>query len=274
MKDKKVEWYNSGNVITNLIIGTILFIIICSQSFANVHYSSIGLFSSIINHNSVYLFILVYFIFLKLKVGKQYFNYSNILLVFIYSITTLTSLLTVIQSFSLTTTLDFILNILILLYLVHTLFRDTRIWKDFSINKSPFNEITNEFSFYSILVISTFLLIVNLISTVEVSGVVIALLDTIYYILFSRYIYLYRDYLEKKKIGVKNLGNFDELRDKISDTTKSVEKEISDFVKEKEIDKKIDEIGEKISDTTKEVKNTVKKVEKNINKKATKKGDK
>lgn len=278
-KNKKVEWYNNGNVITSLIIGTILFIIICSQSFVTTHGSSIELFSSIINHNSIYLFILVYFVFLKLRIGKKYFNYSNILLVFIYLLTTLTSLLTVIQSFSLNTTIDFIINILLLGYLFHTMFRDTSLWKGLHINKSPFNEIDNEFSYYSILVISVIYLVVNLISTVVISGVVIALLDTIYYILFGRYIYLYRDYLDKKKIGVKGLGNFDEIREKITDTTKSVEKEISDFVKEKEIDKKIDEIGEKITDTTKEVtkevKKTVKKVEKDIeNKKTTKKGDK
>ena len=63
MKDKKIMWYDNGNTIVNLIIGMILIIIICSQSFVTTHGSSLELFSSIINHNSVYLFILVYFIF-------------------------------------------------------------------------------------------------------------------------------------------------------------------------------------------------------------------
>lgn len=257
MKDKKVMWYDNGNTIVNLIIGMILIIIICSQSFVTTHGSSLELFSSIINHNSVYLFILVYFIFLKLSIGKKYFNYSNILLVFIYILTTFTSFLTLIQAFSLNTILDFVINIILLGYLIHTMFRDTTLWKGLHLNKSPFNEIDNEFSYYSILVISVFYLVVNLISTVVISGVVIAVLDTIYYILFGRYIYLYHEYLDKKKIGVKGLGNFDDIREKINDTTKSMEKEINDFVKEKEIDKKIDEIGDKIGNTAKDVKKEI-----------------
>lgn len=279
MKDKKQVWYNNGNVIVNLIIGVILTIIICSQSFVTTHGSSLELFSSIINHNSIYLFILVYFIFLKFKVGKKYFNYFNILLVFIYVLTTLTSFLTVIQSFSLNTIIDFIINISLLMYLFHTMFRDTRIWNGLHINKSPFNEIDNEVNYYIILVISVFYLIVNLISTVVVSGVVIALLDTIYYVLFGRYIYLYRRYLDNKRIGIRGLGNFDEVREKITDVTDSMKKEIDDFVKEKEIDKKIDKLGDKIEDATKKVEKDVskkvKKVKKDVEKKVkSKKGDK
>ena len=48
MKDKKVMWYDNGNVIVNLIIGVIITIIICSQSFVTTHGSSLELFSSII----------------------------------------------------------------------------------------------------------------------------------------------------------------------------------------------------------------------------------
>ena len=267
MKDKKTMWYDNGNVIVNLIIGIILVIIICSQSFVTTHGSSLELFSSIINHNSIYLFILVYFIFLKLPVGKKYFNYSNILLVFIYMLTTFTSLLTLIQSFSLNTTLDFVINVVLLTYLFHTMFRNTILWKGMHINKSPFNEIDNEFSYYSILVISVFLLVVNLISTVVISGVVIAILDTIYYILFGRYVYLYHRYLDDNKIGVKDLGNFNGIREKIDDTTKSMEKEINDFVKEKEIDKKIDKIGKDVSKTVENAKDELEDAKKTVVKK-------
>ena len=267
MKDKKTMWYDNGNVIVNLIIGIILVIIICSQSFVTTHGSSLELFSSIINHNSIYLFILVYFIFLKLPVGKKYFNYSNILLVFIYMLTTFTSLLTLIQSFSLNTTLDFVINVVLLTYLFHTMFRNTILWKGMHINKSPFNEIDNEFSYYSILVISVFLLVVNLISTVVISGVVIAILDTIYYILFGRYVYLYHRYLDDNKIGVKDLGNFNGIREKIDDTTKSMEKEINDFVKEKEINKKIDKIGKDVSKTVENAKDELEDAKKTVVKK-------
>ena len=128
--DKKNKWYDNANMITSLIIGTILLIIIFTQSFALRRNGSIELFTSIINHNSVYLFILIYFILLKFYVGKRYFNYLSVFVIFIYFIITTTSFLTVIQAFSLITSLDFLLNTLLLIYMVHTLMRDTRIWRD------------------------------------------------------------------------------------------------------------------------------------------------
>ena len=78
-KEKKVEWYNSGHIITTLIISVILLIVVVSQSYANGNIS-ISI-SSIINHNSFYLLVLVYFILLKFRVGKKYFNYLNLFLI-------------------------------------------------------------------------------------------------------------------------------------------------------------------------------------------------
>ena len=45
------------------------------------------------------------------------------------------------------------------------------------------------------------LLIVNLISATNFDGVVLTLFDTIYIILFSRYIYLYKDHCEKRNLA-------------------------------------------------------------------------
>ena len=215
-KEKKLKWYNSGNTITSLIIAIIVSIIICTQSFANNEFSLV-LFSSVINRNSIYLLVLIYFIFLKFSFGRKYFNYMNVVLVFIYFIVTITSLLTMVQFFSLNTVLNFSMNVILLVYLIHTFFRDTRIWKEFHLNNSPFNELTNENYFYGIIVIALFSLTVNLISTVDVSGVVISTLTTIYLILFGRYIYLYRYYLDHKKIDSNNTGNFNDVREKIQD---------------------------------------------------------
>ncbi|MBQ9018903.1 MAG: hypothetical protein IJ097_01150 [Bacilli bacterium] len=286
MEDKK--WYNSAKKITNLIIGLILLIIICNQSFAFGKNGSLELFTSIINHNTIYLFVLIYFILLKIYVGKRYFNYLSVFLIFIYFITTITSLLTLIQVFSLNSVLDFILNSLLLIYLVHVLLRDTRVWREFYLSSSPFNELTNDFIFYSIVVVSIFLLAVNLINTVVISGVIISVLDTIFKILFSRYIYLYRDYLDKKKINIDNTGNFDVVRDKVQDVldktdidekivakTKEVKKKVDSYVKDKKIDKKVEKIKDKVVDTTKEIENKVNDIvvdtKKEINKKSSKK---
>ena len=250
--DKNEKWYNSANTITSIIIGVILLIIIISQSFAFGNNGSFELFTSIINHNSIYLFILIYLILLKLPAGKSYFNYLNVFLIFIYFITTTTSFLTMIQAFSLNSVLDFTLNILLLIYLVHTLMRDTRIWREFYLSKSPFNELPNDFMFYSIMGVSLVLLAVNLISTVAIRGVILSTLDTIYIILMARYVYLYRKYLDKKKIDVGESMNFDDLKKKINEVDKKVSKELDDFgkrvdnyVKEKEIDRKKGQVHQK-----------------------------
>ena len=267
MKEQKVEkWYDSGHNITSLIITTILVIIICSQSYAVGESSSLALFGSVINHNSIYLLVLIYFILVKFPFGKKYFNYLSVFLIFIYFFATLTSLLTVVQSFGLNTVLSFTLNFVLFIYLVHTLFRDTRIWKEFSLNNSPFNELSNEWFFYAIIVLSVFLLAVNLISTVVIGGVVISCLDMIYVVLLGRYIYLYREYLDKKKIDANNKGNFDEVREVVSSKVQEVldktdidekvielKDKVVDFVEEKEIDKKIEEVKDKVVDTSKEI---------------------
>ena len=265
---KELKWYESGNIITSLIVGVIALIIICSQSFAVSSDSTLVLFGSIINHNSVYLLVVIYFIFLKLRIGKRYFNYLNVFLMFIYLLVTVTSLLTLVQSFSLNTTLTFILNFVFLIYLFHTMFRDTRIWKDFNLGESPFNELSNEWYFYTLIVISLILLAVNLISTVVIGGVVISILDTIYIVLFGRYIFLYREYLDYKKKDVNNKGNFDEIRenikktvddvtDKVAEGTNELKDKVSNFIEENEIEEKISDIKDKVVEGTNELKDKV-----------------
>lgn len=289
MKDKKqdIKWYNSANTITTLIIIVIGLIIVCSQSFTLGKYSSFELLTSVINHNSVYLFILIYFVLLKFYIGKRYFNYLSVLIIFIYFITTITSFLTFIQAFSLNTTLDFLLNFFIFIYLIHTLLKDTRIWREFYLSKSPFNDLSNDFMFYCIITISIFLLAVNLINTAVISGVIISILDTVYVLLLARYIYLYRRYLEKKKVGGEDHMNFDDIKKKINEVDKKVSKELDDFgkrvndyVEEKEIDKKIDKAKDTVVKTTKDVskqigkgvKDAAKDIKDSFN--DTKKGDK
>ena len=282
--EKKTKWYDNANTITSLIIGTIVLIIIFTQSFALGRNGSLELFTSIINHNSIYLFILIYFIVIKFYFGKRYFNYLSAFLIFIYFITTTTSFLTLVQSFSLNSTLDFLLNVLLLIYLVHTLMRDTRIWREFYLSKSPFNEVPNDFIFYSIIVISIILLAVNLISTIVVSGVIISILDTIYIILLTRYIYLYRNYLDRKKIDVGGDNmNMDDLKKTIKEIDKSVSKtvddigkNINDYVVENGIDKKIDKAVEATKEAGKEIGKNMKKAAKDVKDSldGTKKGDK
>ena len=261
-KDKKLKWYDSGNNITTCIIIIVLLTIICSQAFAVVGSNTISIIASVISHNTIYLLILIYFIGLKTYIGKKYFNYLNVFLMFIYFVLSVTSFLTVIQSFSLNTVLSFSINVIVLIYLFHTMFRDTRVWKEFKLGNSPFNEITNDFYFNTLVILVIISLFVNLISTVVLSGLVISILNALYITFLGRYIYLYRDYLDKKRLDINNKGNFDNLRKEVKEDLEEISGIIKDKTEDtvskvnetiKETKDNLEDIGENIKDKTEDV---------------------
>ena len=186
--------------------------------------------------------------------------------------------------------------------------RGTRAWKEFKLSGSPFNELTNETLYYIVIVISVFVLILDLISTEVLRGIIISLLDAVFLVLFGRYIYLYRKFLDDKKIDVDNEGNFDEVRkavdeavdtaqDKVHDVVDAAQDKVQDVLDKTDIDEKIkgaldktdidekivevkdmvvEEVKEATDATTKFVKETVEQVkeepkEKKPAKKTTKK---
>lgn len=261
-KDKKLKWYDSGNNITTCIIIIVLLTIICSQAFAVVGSNTISIIASVISHNTIYLLISIYFIGLKTYIGKKYFNYLNVFLMFIYFVLSVTSFLTVIQSFSLNTVLSFLINVIVLIYLFHTMFRDTRVWKEFKLGNSPFNEITNDFYFNTLVILVIISLFVNLISTVVLSGLVISILNALYITFLGRYIYLYRDYLDKKRLDINNKGNFDNLRKEVKEDLEEISGIIKDKTEDtvskvnetiKETKDNLEDIGENIKDKTEDV---------------------
>lgn len=195
-----VEWYDNPNSITTLSIISLFLIIVLSQSFAvKNNIGSNAILRNLLNHNSIYLVGLLYFIPLKTRVGKKYFNFLNLFLILIYTIFTITSVLTIIQSLSLTSLVTLGIYAMFLIYMIHSLLCNTRIWKEFRLDKSPFNDISNLNYFYTIVILGIILLTIDLIQTSTFDGAVISMLVTIYIILLSRYIYLYKDYVNKKK---------------------------------------------------------------------------
>lgn len=244
-EEKRLEWYNNPSMVTNIIIGLIVLNVLLSQSFAIKNGLSVGnMLTSILSHNSVYLLAAIYFICLKTKVGKKYFNFLNLFLILVYLLTSLTSLLTVIQSFNLGSVISLCIQLFIVLYLVHTFFRGTHIWKEFKFNKSPFNEFSNDGYYYTIMILAVILLAVNLILTTSFHGTILALLDCSFTLLFSRYIYLYWQYLDDKKIDSKNNGNFDKIVDKVEDEVKETIEDVKEVVQgaSETISNKFDEI--------------------------------
>lgn len=198
------EWYDNADLVTSLIIGVITILIILSQSFAvQNQIGAVNMLRSLLNHNSFYLFSLVYFILIKTDVGKRNFNILNIIFIALHILCAVASLFTIFQSFTVGSIFGFCLNCCILIYMIYVFLKDTRIWNDFKFDTIPFDEIDNDWYFYGISGLSIFILFINLINSLDLYGVIISLLGTIYTILFVRYIYLYKNH-EDKKVEKKN----------------------------------------------------------------------
>lgn len=257
-QEKNIEWYNNPNFIIWLVIGIISLIILSSQSFTSIgNVSPIKMVQNILNHNITYMIVLVYFISLKTKFGKKYFDYSNILMILFFTITFITSILTIFQSFSLVLILTLFNNFLILIYFFHTFLRGTRFWREFKLNKSPFNELTNDWYFNAIMVVEITLYAVSLISMTTVDGTFLATFDCIYIILLTRYVYLYGEYLNSIKKNSNNCGNFDEYREKILDVKEEIVEKTDKLINEFDLDKSVEKVTEMIEDTVDNVKEKI-----------------
>ena len=244
-KQVEVEWYDNPGIITNIIIALIAIIIILSQSFAiNNNLSTQAILSSIINHNSVYLIVLVYFVALKTRVGKRYFDFLNVFLVLLYFITSITSILTLFQSFSLETFVGCLLHLTLFIYLFHILFRRTRVWKEFHLNRSPFNEIKNDAYFYAIFVFTVFILAIDLIATTTPDGTILACLDAFFMGMFARYIYLYGCFVDNKEKKINPTTSVDEIKEKVEEVKDKLD-EVVDDIK--------DTVGDTVDSVMKEV---------------------
>lgn len=250
-KDNEL-WYDNPSIVTWLIILIISIIILSSQSFSiNSNVDTLRMFQDVLNHNITYMIALVYFVSLKTKFGKKYFDYINLVMIVVFFILFVTSILTVFQSFNLATLLSLAIHTLLVVYFFHVFMRGTRFWKEFSLDKSPFNELSNEWFFWALVIIEVVLFSVNLITTATFNGTVLATFDCIYIILFSRYIYLYGVYLDSKKINVKNTGNFDEYREKVSEVVSDLGKKSEAIVEDMtDKDDKKSNDSEKSSNTT------------------------
>ena len=260
---KRVEWYNDASTITTGLIGLIIVTVLLSQSFAIKNgLSALDILSSILTHNSVYIFVCLYFIALKTKFGKRYFDYLNVILILFYTFTTFTSFLTVFQSFNLNTLMSLFIHVFIALYLFHTFLRGTRFWKEFKLSKSPFNEFSNDGYFYTVVILGVILLAINLIMTTSFHGTVLSLFDFGYTYLFARYICLYYQYLDLKKIDSKNNGNFDKITDTIIDEVKEKVEEVKEKVDD--VKESFDKVTDKLEEPVEKLSEVVNKVEDKI----------
>ena len=126
MNRQEKDFFDSPNMITFIITGLLVVLIILSQSFAiQSHLGASDIFRSIINHNSIYLVSLFYFILIKVKFGKRYFDYLNVVMFVFYLLTTFASLFTIFQSFGFDSILNLSFNVLVTLYFGYSFFTNT-----------------------------------------------------------------------------------------------------------------------------------------------------
>ena len=200
-KSKEKDFFDSPSMITYILIGLLVVLIILSQSFAiQSHMAAGDIFRSIINHNSIYLVSLIYFILIRVKFGKKYFDYLNVVMFVFYLLTTFASLFTIFQSFGFDSILNLAFNVLITLYFGYSFFTSTVIGKDLRLSDSPLAEINNGQYYYLLIGIIAISLIVSLVSVNSFEDVVVYLLEAIYQFMFVRYIYLYKEYIERKEL--------------------------------------------------------------------------
>lgn len=225
MNRQEKDFFDSPNMITFIITGLLVVLIILSQSFAiQSHLGASDIFRSIINHNSIYLVSLFYFILIKVKFGKRYFDYLNVVMFVFYLLTTFASLFTIFQSFGFDSILNLSFNVLVTLYFGYSFFTNTVVGRDLKLSNSPLAEIKNDQYYYLLMGIIGVSLIVSLISASSFENVVVYLLEAIYKLLFVRYIYLYKEYIDYKELD-------SEVEEKVKDNKDTVKEEKSEDVK-------------------------------------------
>ncbi len=197
--NKEKDWFDSPRMVTYVIIGLLIVLIILSQSFAiNSQLGTSDIIRSILNHNSIYVLTLIYFVMLHFKVGKKYFDHLNVIMLIFFGLITLASMFTVFQSFGLASLLQLGINILFTVYFLYAFISNTVIGKELHLSTSVIVELKNEQYFYLITTLLVVHLVVALINSTSFESIVISLLEVLFYFLFARYISLYKEYDDMK----------------------------------------------------------------------------
>ena len=197
--NKEKDWFDSPRMVTYVIIGLLIVLIILSQSFAiNSQLGTSDIIRSILNHNSIYVLTLIYFVMLHFKVGKKYFDNLNVIMLVFFVLITLASMFTVFQSFGLASLLQLGINILFTIYFLYAFISNTVIGKELHLSTSVIVELKNEQYFYLITTLLVVHLVVALINSTSFESIVISLLEVLFYFLFARYISLYKEYDDMK----------------------------------------------------------------------------
>ena len=156
---------------------------------------------------------------------RQYFDYLNVIIFAFYLLTTFASLFTIFQSFGFDSILNLAFNVLITLYFGYSFFTRTVIGKDLKLSDSPLAEINNGQYYYLLIGIIAISLIVSLVSVNSFEDVVVYLLEAIYQFMFVRYIYLYKEYVERKELDIAKEKEKEHEKEKTVDKVEEVKED-------------------------------------------------
>ena len=127
------------------------------------------------------------------------------------------------------------------------MFRRTRIWKEFHLSKSPFNEIKNDAYFSSVFILTIILWAVDLIATTTLDGTILTCLDTAFLLLFDRYIFLYGCFLDNKEKKINTSTTIEDVKE-VVDEVKEKFGEVAEVASDSAMDL-VSQVQKKIDDT-------------------------
>jgi len=227
-REKEREWFDSPNAITLIMIGLLIILIILSQSFAiQNHLSAHEILRSILNHNSIYVITLFYFILVRTKVGKRYFDYLNVIMAILYILMAIAGLFTIFQSFGLASFLSLSIRLFMMVYFLYAFIMPNEFGRELKLENSPIADINNGQYFYLITILLIVELVVVLIDSVSFDGIVVSLLEMMYQLLFARYIYLYKEY-QLDKASKQNKKNTRRKKNEVSSIDETSKKNMEE----------------------------------------------
>ncbi len=202
--EREKDWYDDPNILTTVMLFILGLILILSQTYAiRNHLGLWYMIRSLINYSSVYVILLAYFILLKTKVGKRYFVIMNVILGGMFAILSLGSVFSMIQFFKLETIFSFLQNTCVFFYFVKVMGKDTNLYFKLGFSKIPFDKVTNDYYFYGISALYILGMVLSFVDKPPFDTFVLLLLQTIFFIGFVRYLYLYQEYLDERELDLQ-----------------------------------------------------------------------
>lgn len=189
---KNIKWLNDPySVTTILLIGLLVYMLFV---IGYNYVSNLGLLD-LIGSSSLFLILTVYFVLLRMKFGKEYFSYMNLIVCILLGINIVGSFFNLLTTFNFTNIFDFIVDGLLFTYFLNSFFY--KYVKKIDVLKKMNNKIV----FYilsCVLIILYVLLIIKNITTLPIVQIIKYIFELVLLLFFSRYVYLYKQYKEMK----------------------------------------------------------------------------